>query len=139
MAVFGQITDLRGYPASTLTDSALRSGWGARSGCPSRLKCRDAPVDGHRQCRCPGGLVRQQVHDGVGDLHRLHDAVWVEVGVGAQQVLVSSGDLTERGEMCRDISVSTGPGCTVLTRIRCLPSSAAKVFPMPVTANFEAV
>jgi hypothetical protein len=32
------------------------------------------------------------------------------------------------------MSVATGPGCTLLTRIECLPSSAAKPLAIPVTA-----
>ena len=79
---------------------------------PSRLtERRDAAIDGHRQCRRPGGLIRQQINDRIGDFDRIH----------------------------RIFGVSTGPGCTVLTRIRCLPSSAAKVLPIPVTPNFDAV
>ncbi len=37
------------------------------------------------------------------------------------------------------ISVTTGPGCTLLTRIECLPSSAANARAMPVTACLLAV
>ncbi len=37
------------------------------------------------------------------------------------------------------IGVLTGPGCTLLTRIECLPSSAANARAIPVTACLLAV
>ena len=37
------------------------------------------------------------------------------------------------------IGVTTGPGCTLLTRIECLPSSAANARAIPVTACLLAV
>jgi len=37
------------------------------------------------------------------------------------------------------ISVTTGPGCTLLTRIECVPSSAANARAIPVTACLLAV
>src|SRR6476661_579037 len=37
------------------------------------------------------------------------------------------------------MSVATGPGCTLLTRIACLPSSAANARAIPVTACLLAV
>ena len=37
------------------------------------------------------------------------------------------------------MSEFTGPGCTLFTRIECLPSSAANAFAIPVTACLLAV
>src|ERR1700727_672516 len=37
------------------------------------------------------------------------------------------------------IAVLTGPGCTLLTRIECIPNSAANARAIPVTAGFLGV
>ena len=112
----------------------------ARSYCVTRISIGSSLG---RRDRCRGDVARvvtgQPTHR-IGDVLGLGNPIGQKRRNDVRQCgLDSIGRPMAPAMSPVPIAVLTGPGCTLLTRIECLPSSAAKARAMPVTACLLAV